>query len=218
MTHSLPYAAVIFDLDGTLIDTEALFNETGAAACAALGHPVGVAFFEDTAGTNDAERARLIAIESGQPVDLAAFCAEWDRLSGARFADGIPLKPGVPALLDAVAALGLPMALCTSSRRSQANAKMEITGLGRYFAATITCDDVDHAKPAPDPYLAAAAALAVEAARCLVFEDSETGARSAHAAGMVVVQTPDLHPATGNFAHFVSDDIMTGARLAGLIA
>ncbi len=216
MTRTLPCDAVIFDLDGTLIDTEALCNETGVAACAALGHPVSLAFFEALAGIHDAERARLIGAETGHAVDAPAFFAEWDRRCAIRFADGIPMKPGVPQILDAIAALGLPMALCTSSRRSQADTKLHHTGLARYFAATISCDDVAHAKPAADPYLAAAAALGATPARCLAFEDSETGARSAWDAGMRVVQVPDMHPATGRFAHHVAPNILDGARMAGL--
>lgn len=212
------FDAAVFDLDGTLVDTEVLCNATGVAACAALGHPVSLAFFEGLAGVHDVERARRIAVETGRTVDTTAFFAEWDRLCTIRFAEGIPLKAGAVDLLGALKSRGLPLGLCTSSRRGPALEKLRFAGLDRYFDVVVTVDDVARAKPAPDPYLAAAAALGVRPDRCVAFEDSETGAQSAHAAGMVVVQTPDLHPATGRYAHHVASRILEGARLAGLTA
>lgn len=211
-----PYAAVLFDLDGTLIDTEALCNETGVAACRALGLNVELPFFETLAGIHDAERARLIAAHAGAPVDPAAFFDLWDRLTDDRIGAGLPLKPGAAALLAHLTGQGVPMAVATSSRRAPARAKIAAAGLAPHFAAVITVDDVARAKPAPDPYLAAAAALGVAAGRCLAFEDSETGAASARAAGCTVVQVPDLHASRGAHAHHLAADLLSGAAMAGV--
>jgi len=211
-----PFDAVIFDLDGTLIDTESLCNTAGAEACANLGFPVSVAFFESLAGIDDRTRARLIEEHTGTPVEFGAFLAEWDALCTRRFEQGIPIKPGAVDLLDRLGALGLPLALATSSRRGPAGEKLGFTGLGRHFRTVVTFDDVAAPKPAPDPYLLAAERLGVAPRRCLAFEDSETGARSAHAAGMTVVQVPDLHPTKGAHAHHVAPTLLEGARLAGL--
>jgi HAD superfamily hydrolase (TIGR01509 family) len=212
------FDAVIFDLDGTLIDTEVLCNETGVQACRNMGHDVSLAFFETLAGIHDVERARLIGEHVGETIDLGIFYYEWDRLCEIRFADGIPLKPGTVALLERIADLGLPMAVATSSRRKPAHDKITLAGLARWFSTIITFDDVAQAKPAPDPYLLAATRLSVSPAQCLAFEDSETGARAAHAAGMTVVQVPDLHPATGDHAHHVAPSLLEGALAAGLFA
>ncbi len=81
----------------------------------------------------------------------------------------------------------------------------------------VTVDDVARAKPAPDPFLLAARLLGVDPQRCLAFEDSEPGAEAAFAAGMTVVQVPDIVPASGRFAHLVAPDLMAGARAIGLV-
>lgn len=211
------YDAVVFDLDGTLIDTESLCNDAGLEACAALGFPVSPAFFESLAGIDDRTRAQLIEEHVGRPVELQAFLTEWDRLCTLRFARGVPVKDGAAELLGRLDAAGVPLALATSSRRGPAEEKLAACGLGRHFRTVVTFDDVAAAKPAPDPYLLAAERLGVAPARCLAFEDSETGARSAHAAGMTVVQVPDLHPTRGAHAHHVAATLLEGALAAGLL-
>lgn len=214
----MPHAfdAVVFDLDGTLVDTEALCNAAGFEACAALGVPVSRAFFEGLAGIDDRTRATLIEAETGVPVDYAAFLAEWDRRCTRRFQEGIPVKDGAVALLDRLAGAGLPLALATSSRRGPAAEKLEGAGLARYFPVVVTFDDVAAPKPAPDAYLEAARRLGHPPARLLAFEDSETGARAARAAGLTVVQVPDLHATEGAHAHHVAATLAAGAAWAGL--
>jgi HAD superfamily hydrolase (TIGR01509 family) len=215
MTHV--FAAALFDLDGTLVDTEALCNDTGVAACAALGLDVSLAFFESLAGIHDAERSRLIAAHTGQPVDQAAFYEVWDRLTDARMAEGIPLKPGATELLARLRAAGLPLALVTSSRRGPAHHKLKAAGLDHFFDRVVTVEDIAHPKPAPDAYRFAAACLGADTARCIVFEDSEPGATAGHAAGCTVVQIPDIHGTDGRHAHHVASGLIDGARMAGLI-
>jgi beta-phosphoglucomutase-like phosphatase (HAD superfamily) len=214
---SRTYDAVVFDLDGTLIDTENLCNAAGVAACHTLGLSVGMEFFESLAGIHDDERVRLISAHVGADLDRLAFFGEWDRQCGILFADGIPLKPGAADLVALIAEMGLPLGLATSSRREPAHEKLRLAGLGSWFKSVVTFDDVAAAKPAPDPYLVSAARLNADPARCLAFEDSETGARSAHAAGMTVVQVPDIHAASGLHAHHVAATLMEGARAAGLL-
>jgi beta-phosphoglucomutase-like phosphatase (HAD superfamily) len=109
------------------------------------------------------------------------------------------------------------LALATSSRGEPAREKLEGADLLRHFRTVVTFDDVAAPKPAPDAYLLAAERLGVDPRRCLAFEDSETGARAAHAAGMTVVQVPDLHPTKGAHAHHVAPSLLEGAALAGLI-
>lgn len=211
------YDAVVFDLDGTLIDTESLCNAAGVEACANLGLPVTLPFFESLAGIDDRTRARLIEEHLGTPVELAAFLEEWDRLCTLRFQEGIPVKAGAVDLLERLAAAGVPLALATSSRRGPAAEKLAASDLGRHFRTVVTFDDVAAPKPAPDAYLLAAERLGADPRRCLAFEDSETGARAAHAAGLTVVQVPDLHATRGAHAHHVAATLLEGATLAGLL-
>lgn len=208
------FDAVIFDLDGTLIDTERLATDTGIAAFAALGHEVGADFLHDLAGIDRPSSARLIA-RAFPGLDLDALDRHWRQGFEAGVDDGLDLKPHVMELLDAI---GVPRALVTSSHRNECARKLAVTGLDRFFAPVVTYEDVTAPKPAPEPYLLAARILDVAPARCLVFEDSDTGAEAAHRAGMVVVQVPDLRPTEGRFAHHVAPDLMAGARLAGLLA
>ena len=207
------FDAVIFDLDGTLVDSESLTQAAGIAAFASLGIAIEPAFLHGLIGIDDRAGAAIIRARFPD-LDTAAFGAAWQGEVRRRYAEGLPLKPGAAELLAAIA---LPKALVTSSTRLQADHKLRLTGLAHHFAHVVTFDDVTRPKPDPDPYLHAARLLGVAPARCIAFEDSETGARSAHAAGMTVVQVPDIIPATGDHAHHVAPDLLSAARSLGLI-
>ncbi len=207
------FDAVIFDLDGTLIDSEAVTQAAGIEAFASLGVVVDPAFLHGLIGIDDQTGAGIIRARFPD-LDPDAFATAWTREVRTRYQDGVPLKPGTEELLTAIT---LPKALATSSTRRQADTKLALTGLGPHFAHVVTFDDVAAPKPHPEPYLLAARLLGVDPARCLAFEDSETGARSAHAAGMTVVQIPDIVPATGDYAHHIAPDLLTAARRLGLI-
>ena len=208
------YDAILFDLDGTLIDTESLAVASGLAAFADVGFPVDVSFLHELVGIDGPTSARII--KGRHPtLELPALDAIWRRGFQAAMQRGLTLKPGVTELLTH--ALHLPRGLVTSSRRTEAHAKLGMVGLERTFAQVVTVDDVTRAKPAPEPYLLAAELLGVSPSRCLVFEDSEAGSEAAHRAGCVVVQVPDVVPSEGRWAHHLAADILSGARLAGLI-
>ncbi|MFE5818685.1 HAD-IA family hydrolase [Streptomyces sp. NPDC056479] len=184
----LPLQAVLFDMDGTLVDTERLWWEaveqvagrtlTEADEPEVLGRPV-----EYTAG--------WLAAATGTP---AADLAE---LLHREFADrvraGIVPRPGALDLLDALAHEGIPAALVTASPRTVADTVLEALGASR-FAVSVTADDTDRTKPAPDPYLAACRALGVDPAACVAVEDTRTGVSSAEAAGCTVLAVPSLAP------------------------
>ncbi len=207
------YDAIFFDLDGTLVDTESLSIDAGLAAFAEHGHAVGREFFEGLIGSDD--QASDAAFRLAFPgIDLPAVNASYRARYHAQVAKGVPLKPGVATLLPA---LRWPAAIVTSSGRASAANKLSLSGLAVHFAEIITRDDVTKAKPDPEPYLLAAHLLRVSPARCLVFEDSETGAEAAHRAGCRVVQVPDILPSQGRWAHLLAPDLLTGARLAGLL-
>ncbi|OYW60998.1 MAG: hypothetical protein B7Z10_10080 [Rhodobacterales bacterium 32-66-7] len=207
------YDALLFDLDGTLVDTESIALETGLAAYARHGHPVSRAFLETLVGIDEPTAARMI-LDALPGIDLAAVRQSQAAAFALRLKTGLPLKPGVVELLSAT---GLTAAVVTSSHRESAHQKLAIAGIAQHFAHVVTLDDVTAPKPAPDAYLLAASLFGVAPGRCLAFEDSETGAEAARSAGCVVVQVPDMVASTGRFAHHLAPDLMTGARLAGLI-
>ena len=208
------YDALLFDLDGTLIDTESLAVASGLAAFAEMGFPVDTGFMHRLVGIDGPTSARIIR-DHHPGLAVADLEAVWRQSFQAAMAKGLALKPGATELLGH--ALHLPRALVTSSSRVGALDKLARVGLDRTFAQVVTVDDVTRPKPAPEPYLLAARLLGVPPARCLVFEDSEAGSEAAHRAGMVVVQVPDVVPSQGRWAHHLAVDLMAGARAAGLV-
>ena len=206
------YDALLFDLDGTLIDTESVAITAGMAAFAAQGHVVSMAFMHSLVGVDEPTGGRRIALALPD-LDQDALRQDWHRRFVTATESELLLKPGVEMLLAAGLA---PMAVVTSSSQAAARRKLARVGLLDRFVTVVTLDDVTAAKPAPEPYLLAAQRLSVSPARCLVFEDSETGAEAAHRAGCTVVQVPDVVPSQGRWAHHLAEDLLSGARLAGL--
>lgn len=205
--------ALLFDLDGTLIDTEGPALRAGLAAFAAVGFPVEESFMHRLVGV-DLPTAGAIISAALPGLDQTALHAHWHKGFLAEIDRDLRLKAGAADLL----ALRLrPMAVVTSSGRDEAARKLERTGIAQAFETVVVLQDVPAPKPDPSPYLLAAARLGVDPRRCLVFEDSEPGAEAAHRAGCIVVQVPDVAPATGRWAHHVAPSLIEGARMAGLL-
>jgi HAD superfamily hydrolase (TIGR01509 family) len=147
-------------------------------------------------------------------VDLDGVNQHWRKGFNDGVDAGLELKPGARDLLPA---LKHPLAIVTSTGRKGAHHKLGIAGIAGAFTHVVTLDDVRAPKPDPEPYLLAATLFGISPSRCLVFEDSETGAEAAHRAGCVVVQVPDIVPSEGRWAHHLAPDLLTGARMAGLL-
>jgi HAD superfamily hydrolase (TIGR01509 family) len=210
--------AVIFDLDGTLIDSESVTITAGTAAFAAHGYQVGEDLFHRLVGVDEPTGAGLLRAMLGDDLPLERIKADWAAGSRRLYdAHGVPVKPGAHDLLRMLRARALPLAVATSSGRRAATWKLERTGLAAHFDTVVTLDCISRPKPAPDPYLEAARRLGAAPAACVAFEDSDTGAASAQAAGMTVVQVPDVVTPSGLHASHIAPDLISGARAAGLI-
>ncbi|WP_105975500.1 HAD-IA family hydrolase [Streptomyces geranii] len=183
-----PLQAVLFDMDGTLVDTERLWWE---AVEQVAGRPLTEADQPDVLGRPVEHTADWLAAATG--ARAAELAAALHREFAARVRTGIVPRPGALDLLDALALAGVPTALVTASPRAVADTVLEALGATR-FAVSVTADDTEHTKPAPDPYLAACRALGVDPAGCVAVEDTETGVASAEAAGCAVLAVPSLAP------------------------
>jgi HAD superfamily hydrolase (TIGR01509 family) len=193
MTISQPVRAVVFDLDGLLIDTESLSREGWKWALAEFGHTLTDADYEPCIGRTAIDTCAMWRSRFGD--DLPAESANQMRREYMdERLEEVALMPGVEDILDKLDILGLPRAVATSSKAANAERKLWVTGLAARIPIVVSSDLVAQGKPAPDIYLEAARRLGVEPANCLVFEDADGGVEAAHAAGMSVVMVPDLKP------------------------
>lgn len=193
---ALSVAAVVFDMDGTLIDSESVYRAAVTHALAALGLAADEAFLHGLGGlAGPAVNAHIRAC-FGDDFPFESFRSHYAARRDALMAAGIPLKRGAVEALRFLAGRGLPLALATSSMRATALAHLGRLELLAHFKVLVTREDAPRPKPAPDLYLAAAERLGVAAADCLAVEDSRTGAEAALAAGMMTVMVPDLAPPT----------------------
>lgn len=184
-------AAVLWDLDGTLVDTEPYWLRAETELVAAHGGTWTQADAHALVGSDLLDAAAYIRRVGGvdvEPVDIVNMMVE--RVID-QMADDPPWQPGALELLRALGAEDIPCALVTMSWRRLAGAVVDLLPPGT-FATVIAGDEVTRGKPHPDPYLAAAARLNVDPGACIAIEDSPTGARSAQAAGCFVVGVPHL--------------------------
>ena len=197
MTHAqvapLPFVpdAVVFDMDGLMLDSERAINIAMAQAAREQGHDLPDSLWLGMVGRGD-DVCRGILRDTLGVAAAVALRERSETIYDAMADAGIDHRPGIVALLDWLVARGIPRAVATSTRRPLALRKLAAAGLLEYFDAVCTSSDVAHPKPAPDVYLLAASTLAIDPARCLVLEDSPTGVRAALAAGMTPVQVPDM--------------------------
>jgi HAD superfamily hydrolase (TIGR01509 family) len=184
--------AVVFDMDGLLVDTETVVFEAMQATARSAGQELPFEVFKRMVGLPHALSDQIVLEHFGGACDLEAWRAGV-RANFRQVADaGLALKAGVRELLDALDARGLPRAVATSSNRESVDYSLGQHGLIARFDAFVTRDEQVNHKPHPEPFLKAAAALGVDPADCLALEDSHNGVRAAAAAGMMTIMVPDM--------------------------
>jgi HAD superfamily hydrolase (TIGR01509 family) len=185
-------AAVVFDMDGLLFNTEALYQEAVLIAAVEGGHYVTSGIFSRTIGIPWPQTRRLLLGHFGNAFPADEFVAAWVRHFDMLAATRLFLKPGVIELLDTLDDLRLPRAIATSSSDQTVQHHLTAHDLVRRFHAIVGHGDYACGKPAPDPFLKAAERLGFEPRLCLALEDSHSGVRSACSAGMMTIMVPDL--------------------------
>jgi HAD superfamily hydrolase (TIGR01509 family) len=186
-------SAVLFDMDGLLVDSEPVWYDVESEVVTRLG---GVWSHEHQAacigGTLDASCRYIIGV-TGSSVSVEELTAMLLDGMVAHFRAGLPLHAGALELVDAVRQRGVPTALVSSSYRVLVDAALDRIGAER-FDVSVVGDEISRGKPHPEPYLTACEKLSVEPAKCVALEDAASGVQSAEAAGCVVVAVPSVAP------------------------
>jgi len=182
--------AVVFDLDGVIVDSEHVWDEVRQRLAEDRGGRWHDRASRDMMGMSSLEWSRYMHDVIGLAEPPEQINAEVVRRLVAVYLEELPLLPGAVEAVEAVAARW-PLALASSSNRELIDLVLSISGLERLFAATVSSEEVARGKPAPDVYLEAARRLDVPAERCAAVEDSENGILSAKAAGMRVIAIPN---------------------------
>jgi HAD superfamily hydrolase (TIGR01509 family) len=184
----MPFAALLLDLDGTLVDSEPCHFAAHFRFLATVQVPVTQADVEGNVGKGDRVFYRALMGQHGISGDADAWVErKTDMLLDIYREQGLTLRPGVLGFLERAAGKGLFSHIVTSAERRVAAMSLNVTGLAQRLSARICHEDVVRHKPDPEPYLLAASRLSVPPARCLVIEDSPSGVRAGKAAGCTVI-------------------------------
>jgi HAD superfamily hydrolase (TIGR01509 family) len=192
MTLPHPVAAVVFDMDGLLFDTEKLYGQAILTAASELGVEMTTEVFLTFVGTPWTHNRRQMLEAYGETYPAEELRVIWMEHFKLLVTDGLDLKPGVIGLLDLLDELEMPRAIATSSSHGTVTHHLGAHGLTDRFHHVVASGDYANSKPAPDPFLKAAERLGVDPRHCLALEDSLNGVRSASSAGMMTVMVPDL--------------------------
>jgi beta-phosphoglucomutase len=189
------FSAVIFDMDGLVLDTETTYFVAWQQAAKAMGYALPEAFCWSLSGLHYKDIELKLMTSCGADFNLQAF----NQLSGIFwrehvYAHGIKIKHGFTQLLDFIVQQQIPYCLATNSLATNAYQCLELAGIKEVFSTIITRDDVEYGKPAPDIFLKAAELLQVPISQCMVLEDSYAGIEAASRAGAFSVFVPSTEP------------------------
>ena len=202
-------AAIIFDLDGVLLDSEQRWNEAKEALVREAGGTWLEKAPEVMMGMSSPEWSAYLRDDLGVQRDVDAINDDVVRRMHESYEDGLPLLPGALETVRALAARW-PLGLASSSNREIIDVFLERSGVGDLFGATVSSEQVARGKPAPDVYLETARRLDVDPRACVAIEDSSNGLRAAHAAGMPVIAAPNPHYPPGDDALALAAAVVDG--------
>ena len=195
---------MLFDLDGTLVDSERLWLDAIRDRLERIDGPVSPARVAEFEGLSTVDAARALIAIAELPTHETVVATELEDRTMAAFAGRLPWVKGAEQALASLRRAGIPLALVTSSTRRWVAAVAEDVCLGT-FDVVVTADDVRHTKPNAEPYLRATRLLGVDPRDCLVFEDSAVGVEAAVAAGCRVVHVRSGHHDAPRTTHSIPD-------------
>jgi HAD superfamily hydrolase (TIGR01509 family) len=203
--------AVVFDLDGVLVDSEHVWDAARRELAAERGLPWPEPATRDMMGMSSVEWSRYMHDRVGLPEPPEEISAEVVRRLEEIYRRELPLRDGAAEAVERLAE-HWPLGLASSSNRELIDLVLELSGLTRLFQVTVSSEEVPRGKPAPDVYLEAARRLGVAPARCAAVEDSENGIRSAKAAGMYVLAIPNRVYPPAEDALDLADAVLTSVK------
>jgi HAD superfamily hydrolase (TIGR01509 family) len=189
----MEFRAVVFDLDGLMFDTEALFYRVSSEMLAARGKSFTPHIMQAMLGRRSVEAGAALKNLAGLDEPVEALLAEVRGRFYALVDSAVGPTPGLLALLDHLGRRGLPLAVATSSRRTYADQLLKRHAVHERFEFVLASEDVTHGKPDPEIYLTAAGRFGVASSTMLVLEDSPAGVAAARAAGAFAVGVPHVH-------------------------
>ncbi len=196
--------AIILDMDGLMVDTEPLSHQAWNMAVRPYGHTLDEATYQRMVGLRSDQSIQVVLQTFDLPLTADELYAQKNEHYRQLRVNGVPVMPGLWALLEVIEARHLPWGVATSSSRAQAEEVLAQLGLQEKCHALAAGNEVAHGKPAPDIYLLAAQRLNVAPDRCLALEDSLPGSQAAVAAGMLTVVVPNgRSPADFPHAHYI---------------
>lgn len=191
-----PVHAVVFDMDGLLVDTEAIYRDCIFAAAVERGLEFPFSLLKTMIGLPRHASDQRVLAHYGADFPIEPFNVRIRELVTEAIDAGVALKAGVVEILDHLDGLGLPRAICTSSGPRAVQSHLGASGIIPRFTTVVARGDYENGKPAPDPFLKAAERMGVDPVFCLALEDSHNGVRAASSAGMMTIMVPDLLEAT----------------------
>jgi HAD superfamily hydrolase (TIGR01509 family) len=211
-------AAVIFDLDGVLVDSETAWSDARRELVEESGGTWRADATRAMMGMSSREWSRYMREKLGVPLSPEAISEAVVKRLEALYRRRLPLLPGAREAVASLAARW-PLGLASSANRPIIALVLELAGLESFFEATVSSEEVAHGKPAPDVYLEAARRLSCEPRRCAAVEDSANGLRAAASAGMKVIAIPNAQFPPGDDALAVADVVLCsiGALTPGLV-
>lgn len=192
--HLLPRIpkAVLFDMDGLMFDTEALYRDATLAAAKEAGFELPISVYLETVGLPSSQARELLIAHFSNHIDLDDLWTKASELFDQAAQTDLRTKPGLLEILSFLDEREMPLAIVTSSSRATVDRHLIAAGLQDRFKTVVARGDYSKGKPHPAPYLLAAERIGLHVSECVALEDSHNGVLSASSAGAMTVMVPDL--------------------------